>query len=390
MKTSFALVGAAFLLVAAAGCHIEISVPSSTTSSSRNWKIESQTVYSEALPGDIEVLVVENHNGVVRIIGTDSGPGSWTQTLKVRAADELVLRQLTEAGTCKASGSGEFKLIVSPPAREQGSFTSDLEITVPKHVVVRAGNHYGSLTVLNINTNIEALNQCGSIEIGDIGGAVKAQTSYAAMTVRNCGRALLNNQCGSINASDVRDRLEAGTSYAALNVRRVAGPVKLHNQCGSVDAQDVGEAEAETSYGRLRLVNAAGRARLVNQCGGITADRISGNLVARTSYAELDVCASGSNLICENQSGRIKLRATSDGLKEVQARTSYAKLEVLLPSHLKPAIQARTSYAGMRSDFPVLTGSGALQQAADGLPRVQLENQAGEIVISGSQFPEAK
>ena len=88
--------------------------------------------------------------------------------------------------------------------------------------------------------------------------------------------------------------------------------------------------------------------------------------------------------MCNNQNGAIHLRATSAGLTKIEANTSFATLEVYLPSGLKPAIQARTSFAPIDSDFPVLSdlsSAESLREYANAGAWISLRNQNGKIRV---------
>ena len=88
--------------------------------------------------------------------------------------------------------------------------------------------------------------------------------------------------------------------------------------------------------------------------------------------------------MCHNQNGALRLRATSATLTNIEAKTSFATLEVHLPASLKPAIQARTTFGEVESDFPVLMkprGEEPFAGVAPGTARITLLNQNGKIGV---------
>jgi hypothetical protein len=114
----------------------------------------------------------------------------------------------------------------------------------------------------------------------------------------------------------------------------------------------------------------------------VAAEAITGSVKAETSYGPMDITGPGTNFICDNQFGGISVRATSAALASLEARTSYAALDVRLPAGLKPDVQAHTSYGKIDSDFPVwMKDHGAASPA--GTPRVSLHNQNGNIRVVG-------
>jgi len=116
----------------------------------------------------------------------------------------------------------------------------------------------------------------------------------------------------------------------------------------------------------------------------VIASGVSGSVKASTSFATIDVTGAGSDFVCNNQNGAIRLRATSTTLAKIEANTSFATLEVHLPAGLKPAIQAHTTFADVDSDFPVWNNPSspdALAEMANASARISLRNQNGKIRV---------
>ena len=129
----------------------------------------------------------------------------------------------------------------------------------------------------------------------------------------------------------------------------------MRDQNGSIKITKAGgDADIETSFDSLRAEDIQGDAVLVNQNGEVIASGITGSVKAATSFAAIQIAGAGSKFLSANQNGAIRSRATSPALTDIEANTSFDTLEVYLPADLKPAIQARTSFADVESDFPVL------------------------------------
>jgi hypothetical protein len=154
-----------------------------------------------------------------------------------------------------------------------------------------------------------------------------------------------------------------------------------------------GNADLKTSFAGLHAAGISGDATLADQNGPISARDITGSIDAHTSFASLEVEGAGHSFKCQNQNGSIKLRATSPDLAAIDARTSFAGMELFLPAGLKPVIQARTSFAEVQSDFPVMMqpqGKDAFAEAEPATPRVNLHNQNGPIRIVSEKSTAAR
>ena len=351
MKRLVSILVAAVVLTAVSGCYFNFSNSSGWSDS--NLKAVTNVVQSAAIPAGLKNLDVINAFGAIHITGGANGPFGWSQQLNVHARTDADVQQLASNLLCRADLAGDrLTLVVTvPDARGSQSFQSDLEITVPKSVAVQTHDQYGRTEINGLDGDVDAADKFGALELRDLRGKVHAETSYAALTIDGTGPATLKNQFGAIDAANVQGPLDAETSYAALDARDIAGTVDLRNQFGRVAAESItGSVRAETSYGAM----------------GITGP--------------------GGSFICDNQFGSISVRATSPALTNLEARTSYAALEVRLPAGLKPALQAHTSYADIKSDFPVLMkprGQDPFAGLPPGTPRINLQNQNGKIRVIG-------
>jgi hypothetical protein len=386
MKRLFSILSAAALGAAVSGCYFHDSKSSGWAAS--NLKASTNLVQSAAIPASLKNLEVINAFGTIHITGSDSAPAGWLQKLTVRARTDAAVQQIASQFLCKAELAGDrLKLAVTAPdCSEEHSFQSDLEITVPKSVAVQTRDQYGPTEINGLKGDVEAAAQFGAMELRDIGGTVRAQTSYGALKISDTGPATLKNQFGLIEAAGIRGPLEAETSYALLDARDITGTVTLRNQFGRLQVEKAGQADLQTSYGELRVKEINGDARLVNQFGRVAAEAITGSVKAKTSYGPMDITGPGANFDCDNQFGGIWVRATSAALSSLEARTSYAALEVRLPAGLKPALQAHTTYGEIESDFPVLMKPGSQDSLAGqppGAPRITLHNQNGKIRVVG-------
>lgn len=387
MKKVLALTTSALLSLALTGC-IEINVNRSPTYPSGDLKAVIVNTQKGEVQGRYPAVEVENSFGTIRVIGTENGPVTWSWKLTAYAQTEEAARESAKLAYCTSEPNGDkLRVIVSlPDTQGKARFESELEIRVPKSMRVATKNRYGRIEISDLAGDVEASSQSGAMEIRNVAGKIHAQTTYAALKVNNCGPATLKNQSGLIEAFGISGRLDAETTYASLVARDIGGPVRLRNQSGRLEAVRCdGPADLKTTYAQLLATDIKGDATILNQSGGVTTERIAGHVKANTSYAAMEIkSAAGSNFILQNQGGDIRLWATSLTVTNVEAKTSYAAVEVHLPKDLKPAVYARTSYAEIESDFPVLGKPGDKPSAAElpiGTPHVSLQTQSGKIRI---------
>jgi DUF4097 and DUF4098 domain-containing protein YvlB len=385
------------------------------------------------VPASLKSLDVDNRIGFVHVIATENEPLEWSWKLTVQAQSDSLATQSADAASCQAVRDGDgLKLVVSLPDKTPNnvSIQSDLEIRVPKSISVRTRTSFGETTASGVAGDVDAEDQSGSILLRDIGGKVRANTSFASLRVAGTGPATLKNQSGQIEAVNIRGPLDAETSFSTLTARDIEGGIKarnqsgavhatrikgnadiktsfssiraeeiagtatLANQSGSVDASRIrGDADIKTTFSNIRADGITGSATLANQSGGIRARDVTGSINASTSFSTMDIESAGPSFTCRNQSGGIRLRATSPNLTGIDAQTSFGSIDVRLPAGLKPAIQAKTTFGQVESDFPVMLkspGKGALADAESGAAKITLNNQSGSIHIRKDTATAAK
>lgn len=376
---------AALLAATLAGCTYYVDYNSSGTSS--NLRAETNVTRTASIPSGIKQLEVDNHFGQVRITGVTNGAAQWTWNLTIHAETDALAEQAAQETHCDAElHGGRLEITVEfPKSRRPHGYQSDFEITVPKDVSVLTKNAFGKTAISDVNGDVEAEGQSGPIELSGIKGKVRAQTSFAPLSASDTGAASLQCQSGTISAHRIHGPLDATTSFAAISASDIDGPVKLRDQSGGIDLDGAkGDADLKTSFAPLKAMSVTGKATLENQSGRVEARDVDGPVRATTSFASMDIESASPSFVCRNQSGSVKVRATSASLASVDAKTSFASMEIRLPKDLSPAVQARTSFGNIESDFPVLMkprGEDAFAGVPTNVARIALENQSGSIRI---------
>jgi hypothetical protein len=371
--TNPVLVG--MLLTLVSGC---IYIHDSDGYSSADLQSVTNRVLQGEIPAGIKSVEIENRFGSIRVVASEREPAQWSWKLTVQARTTTAAQEWANAANCTAVQDGSrLQLTVSLPDNSGQRRM--------KSASVRTRNQFGRTSISGVGGDVDATGQNGSIELRDLGGKVRAQTSFSSLSLAGAGAAWLKNQNGSIEASHLAGELEAQTSFASLTARDIAGKVKARNQNGKIEVIGAkGDADLKTSFAELHAEAIQGDARLENQNGRVSARGISGAVKANTSFANMEIESAGLNLSCRNQNGSIRIRATSPELDTLDAETSFSSIEVRLPAGLKPAIQARTSFAEVESDYPVLMkprGQDAFAEVEAGVPRVKLQNQNGRIRV---------
>ena len=249
-----------------------------------------------------------------------------------------------------------------------------------------ASTSFARLRVQDVKGRAELKNQNGSIETSGVTGDLVATTSFANLKARDIsGRADLKNQNGSIDAAALTGDLLATTSFAELKAHDIGGSADLKSQNGRIEAANIGgDLTAATSFAALHVQDVRGKANLTGQNGEIAATGVTGDIRAKTSFARLQLDGTGRRFDARNQNGAVEITARSPQVAQIDASTSFDRVEVRLPASSKPLIRANTSFGKVHSDFPVMLGD-TLPDAKfgdDTTPlKVTLHGQNGDIRI---------
>ena len=117
------------------------------------------------------------------------------------------------------------------------------------------------------------------------------------------------------------------------------------------------------------------------------ASGVKGGANVKTSFSGVTLDGVGGSIEVENQNGSVQVTAKSaKSCEPVSIRTSYAPLRVRVPSDGGYTVTAKTSFAKIHSDLPMMV-SGSLSQdlvngkIGNGACPLNLINQNGSVEI---------
>lgn len=258
--------------------------------------------------------------------------------------------------------------------------------------IQRLANSFGSVRVSNNSGDVSVDNTNGSIDASDIGGALNIHDRFASITATRIAKGItIANNNGSVQVNDTGGPGSIKNSFGSVSVQNVRGDLTVNNQNGAIDANHVqGAAELNTSFARvdfsdigrqlaIRANNSrvegervGGAAGIRNSFGPVRADQINGLLVVRnqngsvnashtkgaqinTSFAPVVLDAVEGSIQVDNQNGSVEASSSNRGAcQPITVHTSFAPIRVHLPSNASYSVYAKTSFAKIRTDFPLM------------------------------------
>lgn len=211
------------------------------------------------------------------------------------SADAVIVRGVFRNGWRPESEVGRRGRRICREGRclEYAEFLKEhhFRVTVPKDLSVELKTSGGSIQVGDIGGSVRAATSGGSMRFGRIGGPIHARTSGGSITVTGAtGAADIRTSGGSITIGETTGDIEAHTSGGSVTIERTSGKVLAHTSGGSVTVREAhGAVDASTSGGSISatiLSQPKGPCNLQTSGGNVTitlADNIGVELDASTS-----------------------------------------------------------------------------------------------------------
>ncbi len=206
---------------------------------------------------------------------------------------------------------------------------------------VKINTSGGSISIGNVESgNIDAHTSGGSIKVGNVTGIVKVDTSGGSIDIGNVTRGKVDARTsgGSIKVADVDGDLKVDTSGGSVSLGRITGSSSIHTSGGSISIDQGGNGvNAHTSGGSIKIGPSDGDVKVHTSGGNISIGMTDGDVDADTSGGSIKVEGCKGKVIVKTSGGNLSVRS-SEG--PVRAKTSGGNIEIL---QTKGAIDADTS-----------------------------------------------
>lgn len=220
-----------------------------------------------------------------------------------------------DAGSVTVAGADTHEVVVHADLDASESFLSDFRISAeqtPSGVTVSArrsrGDWFGWFNFDFGRTRVQFTIEVprdypvhlqtagGSLEVRDLGAAVRGATSGGGVVVRNVtGTVDLHSSGGSIDAQRLEGPSKLSTSGGSIDVADSTGDLDLRTSGGGIDLRDDdGKVDAHTSGGNVSAQLRANRGINLSTSGGsITV------LLPQDTHATIDAETSGGRVSCD-------------------------------------------------------------------------------------------
>jgi hypothetical protein len=351
--------------------------------------------------------------------------------IRISASDSDLAKQYADQVEIVVQSGAELSIRTKYPDTQRSfghrdvSFSVRYEITVPETSPLVIRNSFGAISVNGIKSSSEIYNSHGEIRFRDGRGAQHLQNSFASINVAgNAGDVTIDATNGSVDASaitgsaTIRDRFASVTvagvsngvsitnnngsvsvtdcggsgsvknSFGSVAVRNFRGDLTVANTNGQIDALSVSRsADIKNAFGGVRFADIKGQLSISTHNSRVEGSKVGGPLNIRNSFGAVVVDGVSGPIEIHNQNGEIDAYSSARGVcKPITLHTSFARLRAHLPVEANYRVFAKTSFAHVRSDFP-LTVAGLLSEGevsgtlGSGQCEMRLTNNNGSIEI---------
>lgn len=334
-------------------------------------------VYVEGVTGK---LTVSSSFGDMEVVGVD-GPIALANsyaTVSIRNSSGNLT--IANSGAVAVSGhKGNVSVESSNGDVEISRITGD----------VTAANSFGGMQIEAVSGQVTAENSSSSMEIADVTGPVRATNRFGSIDINDAKASIrAESSNGDIAITRAGGEVVVINRFGKVTVRGAGGAVQIDNNSAVVDVSDVrGEAIITNQFGPVVVADITGAIQVKNQSASVDLTDIGGAATVLASFGEI----SGKNLngpfIIDNTSGSVELSHLVGIARDSRIRVTSGDISVELPKSGGYNVDASTSWGKIETDLPMKISSGGntmsgIYTAGSGYPTLTLKGENASITIS--------
>jgi DUF4097 and DUF4098 domain-containing protein YvlB len=295
---------------------------------------DNQELPPQTIPSGAQVTVQTGH-GDLKIHAEDGDELRVEVSRSASASNESSAHERLKAVrvVIDRSGSG---YVIHPLSQDQasGSVSVDLDVALPKKVVLTATSARGDISIAGISGPITATAQNGDVEIHDAGSDVSVQLQKGDARLSDvAGNVRITGKGSQIDVSDVKgDALIEGDFYGPIRVRNVAKTTHYASQRSDLTLLHL-TGELQLDSGQIEISDVAGFAKLVTHNKDIQVENVAGRLDITDSH------------------GDIVVRYSQPPKEEINIVNDSGEVEIALPDKSSFEIAATSRSGEVQSDF---------------------------------------
>ena len=295
---------------------------------------DNQELPPQTIPSGAQVTVQTGH-GDLKIHAEDGDEVRVEVSRSASASSESSANERLKAVRVVIDRSGS-SYVIHPLSQDQagGSVSVDLDVALPKQVVLTAASARGDISISGISGPISATAQNGDVEVHDAGSDVSVQLQKGDARLSDvAGNVRITGKGSQIDVSDVKgDALIEGDFYGPIRVRNVAKTTHYASMRSDLTLLHL-TGELQLDSGQIEISDVGGFAKLVTHNKDIQVENVSGRLDITDSH------------------GDIVVRFSQPPKEEINIVNDSGEVEITLPDKSSFEIAATSRSGEVQSDF---------------------------------------
>jgi hypothetical protein len=347
--------------------------------------IQKQKRERNQFESGMKKLQVENRFGNVNVVPAGESGASWVWEAQVWADDEMAAATLLEELIIESTIEGEsqtMRLVLPASKAELNGVSSDLILRVPRTVQVAIKNSHGIVEASDLSSELTIDHSHGDVVLTNLSGSCTVENSHGNLSAKQIGVANLKVSHGNTSVDSGTGNIEFVGSHGNFVADLIEGTlVVVGNHCGIEAKRITQSANIKTDHNQIRLENVAGDATIENAHGQILATGLLGGVTASNRHGRTEIHAQNGAVSVDSRHGEIRIEMAGTGFSSIDARTSHAAINLVLPSSVNALIDMTTDHGRTSSE---------IESDASSSQKISLRNAHGDIRIKASLPAEAE
>jgi DUF4097 and DUF4098 domain-containing protein YvlB len=313
-------------------------------------------------------VAVSNTYGSVRVVGGGTPSVRATLIKSVRAWNgQEDARAIADRVKLAVTSDDAGGVIVSTNRDQVNeNFKTDIQLEVPSHALVSITGSYGSVSVSNIQANVDVRSSHGQVEAKDIQGDLNVDASYMDVTASNIDGDTVIRGAKQARLSGINGSLNVTANNGQVDLRNVPGRIRVEAPFSRVTATEIGDAEIRTEHSTVDVTHAADlsivapnsevRAKTIN--GSLRISSSNGNIQVAGVDGDLEIHGDKSSVNAQDIQGSVTVETSyrevslKNFSESVHVRTSYADVLLVPSSEPVDDIEVENNHGGIKLVLP--------------------------------------
>jgi DUF4097 and DUF4098 domain-containing protein YvlB len=323
--------------------------------------------------GSAKRILIENLRGNARIVAGDVQEVRVSGRATVRAFNEQEAKRIYDQIPLEVLNQDAQVLVRTNQERASNDarVSADLDITVPKTMMVECRGRYGDFDITGITGDVDVNSDNAGIRMQDIGGNVRVDLRRSDI----------------VRAINVKGNLEIKGRGQDLELENIEGQATiLATFTGDLQFKNIAKPlRYESSSSNFSVEKIPGHIHFSR--GELTGNKVVGPMRVSSRTKDVRLSDFTNSLDIEVDRGDIELRPRQTPLPKMQIRTRNGDIDLALPEGAKLDLTATADHGEIDNDFSDALkldseGRGARLRGSVGQgPSVVLTSSRGRITV---------